>query len=93
MVVANEREQRMNRAYQNEDIAASHPEIVEWMSAHYEAWWKEVEVELTARWGDAHGRTRQSSQFKVGETYRLDGQLHMRSASTAKLEDTANPFS
>jgi len=36
--------------YQSDDIAANHSEIVEKLSAHYEAWWKKVEVELTARW-------------------------------------------
>jgi arylsulfatase A-like enzyme len=38
--------------FQRNDIAARHFEIAAKMSAHYEAWWKKVEQELTARWGE-----------------------------------------
>lgn len=37
--------------FQRNDIAGKHPDIVKRMAAHYDAWWKKVEAELTARWG------------------------------------------
>lgn len=38
--------------FQSVDIATDRPEIVEKMAAHYEAWWRKVEVVLAKRYGD-----------------------------------------
>jgi arylsulfatase A-like enzyme len=38
--------------FQSQDISANHPEIVARMSAHFEAWWKKVEVVLAERYGE-----------------------------------------
>lgn len=35
------------------DISADHPEVVNKMSAHYEAWWKKVEPVLAERYGNS----------------------------------------
>ena len=39
--------------YQRGDIAGDHPETVERMCAHYEAWWKKVEKALAETYGEA----------------------------------------
>lgn len=55
--------------FQSTNIAAAHPEIVEKTTAYYEAWWKKVELALTARWGEKSAAPGNNKQ-QVGESDR-----------------------
>jgi arylsulfatase A-like enzyme len=50
--------------FQSTDIAAEHPEVVERMSAHYEAWWKKVDAVLTERYGEPRDLPRKQTSLQ-----------------------------